>query len=184
MIKFSLSALAVIGLLLSGCGSDSSSSSDTTDALASEATDITVERGPVLKATVVDANGKRGLSAGRGIYHFASSPKHPVKSYGGYIDLNRNGSIDAGDINMNGMTLQTKEGSVMTIVSTFFAFQLSPVNNMVVQLNAIPACFICIFQRKSGISIQFFIAVIHKIGCIFTIVLVHGLVPPLPQWLS
>ncbi len=113
-------------LLLSGCGSDSSSNpaneeiqnptSINTDTLI-DPTDIMVERGPVLGATVVDSNGTVGEEQGNGIYRFYN-PQYPIQSLGGFIDVNRNGTIDAGDMNMSQLQLSTAEGNVMTLATT------------------------------------------------------------------
>lgn len=102
----------VTALLVAGCGSESSS----TDSLESS-TDITVERGPVLKATVRDADGKIGVSKGNGVYAF-TNPTYPVESFGGYIDMNRNGVVDSGDVEMNSLRLRTMSGDVMTMATT------------------------------------------------------------------
>ena len=105
---FILSATAA--LLLSGCGGG-------TDTTETDATDITVERGPVLMAALLDADGQRGESLGNGVYRF-HAPRYPVTSYGGYIDLNRNGVVDSGDVSMGRLRLHTDGGNVMTLAAT------------------------------------------------------------------
>lgn len=99
-------------LLISGCGSESTS----TDSSVST-TDITVERGPVLDATVRDADGKIGVSKGNGVYTF-TNPTYPVESFGGFIDMNRNGVVDSGDVEMKYLRLRTMSGNVMTMATT------------------------------------------------------------------
>jgi len=103
----------VTALLLSGCGS----TSDDTTATAVSTTDITVERGPVLGATVRDAEGQIGVSKGNGVYSF-TNPTYPIESFGGYIDMNRNGVVDSGDVEMKYLRLRTNAGNVMTIATT------------------------------------------------------------------
>ena len=104
----------VTALLLGGCGSDSGS---TTAVTSVSTTDVTVERGPVLNATVRDAEGQIGVSKGNGVYSF-TDPTYPIESFGGYIDMNRNGVVDSGDVKMNYLRLRTNAGNVMTIATT------------------------------------------------------------------
>ena len=113
MKTYTLTASILSALLLAGCGSDSSDSVITNTGF----TDITVERGPVLMANVVDAKGQRGEDLGNGVYRF-TSPEYPIKSHGGFIDMNRNGEVDEGDLSMSQLHLQTGEGSVMTMATT------------------------------------------------------------------
>ena len=103
-------------LLVSGCNSGSSTVAAVS--AADSGTEITVERGPIIYATVVDANAQHAEEIGNGRYRFKTSPAYPVKSSGGYIDINHNNMVDAGDIDTNGLTLQSKTGSVATIVSS------------------------------------------------------------------
>jgi len=110
MKSLTLTASLLTALLLAGCGSDSSSP-------AQNFTDITVERGPVLYATVIDAKGQVGKSQGKGVYRF-NAPEYPIRSYGGYIDMNRDGLVNEGDLSMAQLQLQTAEGSVMTMATT------------------------------------------------------------------
>jgi len=100
-------------LFLVGCG-ESGSASGTPVAAT---TDITVERGPVLDAAVSDANGQMGVSQGNGVYRF-TDVAYPVESFGGYIDMNRDGVVNAGDIKMDKLRLKTRAGKVMTLATT------------------------------------------------------------------
>jgi len=114
-MKTTLLTLSVAtAILLSGCGSSDGSDSST---VAAATTDVTVERGPVLNATIRDASGQIGVSKGNGVYSFID-PVYPIESFGGYIDMNRNNIVDAGDLEMNYLHLQTEEGKVMTIATT------------------------------------------------------------------
>jgi hypothetical protein len=100
-----------IALLLSGCGGTSD------DTAVAGTTDITVERGPILGATVRDAKGQIGSSKGNGVYSF-TNPTYPIESFGGYIDIDRDGTISAGDVAMNRFRLRTREGNVITLATT------------------------------------------------------------------
>jgi len=106
-----LSISLASSLLFLGCGD----SSNNTSSLST--TDITVERGPVLNAVVLDAAGQVGEHLGNGVYRFID-PEYPVESYGGYIDMNRNNSVDVGDIEMKQLRLRTNSGKVMTLATT------------------------------------------------------------------
>ena len=104
-----ISAAAVVALGLSGCG--------TSESTISANNDVTVERGPVLGALVVDANTQRATDRGNGVYRFATPPVYPIKAMGGYIDVNRNGIVDAGEVE-NTLIMQADEGDAVTLVST------------------------------------------------------------------
>lgn len=109
-----LLVLSITGvLLLSGCGSSENSETGQ----SSNTTDITVERGPVLNATIRDAEGQIGVSKGNGVYSF-NNPTYPIESYGGYIDINRDNIVNEGDVEMNYLHLRTHTGNVMTIATT------------------------------------------------------------------
>ena len=110
-----LSSLTAIALLTVGCG-DSTSSTASSDTTTPSST-FTVERGPILGATVVDANGTEARELENGQYVFDQSVEYPVTSTGGYIDVNRNGTIDAGELE-NTLTLITTEGNVVTLATT------------------------------------------------------------------
>jgi len=103
---------ALGALLLVGCGGGSS---DTTSELTGY--DLTVERGPVLHAFVIDNRGKQAVEIGNGHYLFAENPEYPVSAFGGFIDLNRDGTVSAGDIN-NSLMLKASAGNAATLVNT------------------------------------------------------------------
>lgn len=107
--KTMITSAAVAALLLTGC--------DNSEESTATATDITVERGPVLGALVLDNSGKRGAAAGNGVYRFAKGVQYPVTVNGGYIDINRNNRIDVGEARL-GFELAISEGSAVTLVST------------------------------------------------------------------
>ena len=94
MKRIILSVTAATAVFLTGCGS---SSNDTNNDVSTQGYDITVERGPVIGAFVVDNNGKRAMNIGDGVYRFDQTPEYPISSYGGYIDVNRDGVINSND---------------------------------------------------------------------------------------
>lgn len=114
---------------LVGCGSSSSTTnalatntdeSDTTSqTIASNPVDITVERGPVIGAYVTDNSGKRAYSLGEGKYRFNQAPSYPINVYGGYIDVNRDGMIDEQDTKLNvNLSLHEQNQTKVTLVTT------------------------------------------------------------------
>ena len=111
-----LSTITALTLLMSGCG-DSASTTATTTTESSVSKVITVERGPLLGATVTDANGAVAIELGNGQYSFENTIAYPITSTDGYIDVNRNGQVDAGEVK-NTLTLKSVEGNVVTLAST------------------------------------------------------------------
>jgi len=114
MRRLTLMSLAVASILLSGCGGGSSTS---TDGITSGVTTFTVERGPILKATVVDANGQKATDVGNGKYTFTSAAVYPVMAVGGVIDMDRDGVVSIGDVSSD-LNLTTTGGSVITVATT------------------------------------------------------------------
>ena len=114
MLKKTLLISTISALLLVGC---SSSDSATTDIQTDNPMEITVERGPVFGALVLDANGQSAAFVGNGKYRFASEPIYPITADGGYIDVNRNSKIDAGEVRLQ-YGLKAQKGDVITIAST------------------------------------------------------------------
>ncbi len=112
--SFLYSSLMTASLLLGGCGS--SSTSTTADPTY---TDVTVERGPVIGAYVVDNSGKRAINLGNGQYRFSIAPTYPITAYGGYIDVNRDGVIDGNDTTLTmPLSLGEQNRNKLTIVTT------------------------------------------------------------------
>lgn len=112
MLKQSFIVSTLAALILAGCSGTSS-----TDAASSSTTDITVERGPVEGATVTDANGQVAKFMGQARYRFSSTPTYPIIAEGGYIDINRNGVIEAGEVKLQ-YKLEAQQGEVITVVTT------------------------------------------------------------------
>ncbi len=116
MKRAALSIGTLVGvLLLTGCGGGSSDG--TTDTTTTTGYDITVERGPVLRAIVLDKAGRQAQEIGDGKYRFAENPEYPVTAFGGFIDLNRDGTVNTGDIN-NSVILKAAAGEAATLVNT------------------------------------------------------------------
>lgn len=103
-----------LAVLMAGCGGSSE------ETAAVESTDITVERGPVLGALVLDGNGKRATNIGGGLYRFTERVSYPVTVDGGYIDVNRNGRIDTGEVRLT-FGMEIAKGSAVTLVNTIAA---------------------------------------------------------------
>lgn len=119
-IKVTHSALVmtgVISLLVSGCGGGGGGG--TSAASTASFADIAVERGPLLHAMVTDANGNVAGHLGNGVYRFSDAPAYPISTVGGYIDVNRSGSVDVGDVLAGTMTMRSGEsGGAVTLCST------------------------------------------------------------------
>jgi len=113
MKKSYLLSLVVATILFTGCGG---TNSGTTDA-STDSNTFTVERGPILGAQLADANGTLARELGNGQYIFDQAVEYPVISTGGYIDVNRNGTVDAGEVK-NTLHLETTEGNVVTLATT------------------------------------------------------------------
>lgn len=81
---------------------------------------FTVERGPLLFTNLLDAHGFPANSLGNGNYAFTNNiPAYPLKTTGGYIDVNRNGIIDAGDVKAGELSLRSmSSGQAVTLAST------------------------------------------------------------------
>ena len=111
--KLSIGLSIITAFILIGCG-DNSSNNDTVSY-----TDITVERGPVIGAYVVDNNGVRAYNLGSGQYRFENTPSYPISAYGGYIDVNRDGIIDTNDTALNiPLSLNQQTRTKLTLLTT------------------------------------------------------------------
>lgn len=110
-----LAVTLITGSLLSGCdGGGAGQAGNNMPTL----TDITVERGPILYASVSDANGMTAQPVGNGIYRFSGTVTYPIKTMGGYIDVNRSGTIDIGDIRAGELSLGVASGITLSVAST------------------------------------------------------------------
>jgi hypothetical protein len=114
MIKRSyiIGGLAGLALLVAGCNSNSSSSTTSVSGY-----DVNVERGPILHAVVIDANGQKSFELGNGQYRFTQPPVYPITAMGGFIDIDRNGIVSVDDVN-NTILLRGHKGSATTLVNT------------------------------------------------------------------
>ena len=111
--KISIGLSIITAFMLIGCG-DSSSSDE-----AVSYTDVTVERGLVIGSYVVDDNGVRGYNLGSGQYRFQTTPAYPITAYGGYIDVNRDGVVDANDTALRiPLSLNQQTRTKLTLLTT------------------------------------------------------------------
>jgi len=96
--KIGVVSLLSMGLILSGCGGESSSSS-TPEGQVLHPTDITVERGAVYDARVTDASGEIAVEKrGENVYSFTDTPKYPISVAGGWIDVDGDGKKTVADV--------------------------------------------------------------------------------------
>ena len=123
-MKFKYFALStMIAYILSGCGSGdgNESKNETISSFTNDAnTIIKVVRGPILHANVIDNRDQEADEIGDGKYKFTTSISYPIKVTGGYIDIDRDGKVSAGDVK-NDLVLKTTKGDVVTIATTFDA---------------------------------------------------------------
>ena len=109
-LSLSLAAALITSISFVGCSSSDSSSESKTS--------FTVERGAVLDAKVVDANGKIALMNGlSNTYEFKGDISYPVTVSGGYIDLDGSNDKSVGDISLQ-TELKTDFGTNITLVTT------------------------------------------------------------------
>lgn len=118
MKRFYLVSLATAAIL-TGCGSSSNSSDNSTTTVPSASSNtIQVQRGPILGAIVTDTAGQVAQEDGNGSYTFKSKPSYPIIAKGGVIDIDRDGKASLGDI-VNDLNLTSTGGSVITVATTF-----------------------------------------------------------------
>jgi len=116
-----------VTLIFTGCGSSGGGSSSgsataTSPSSSSSYTDVVVERGPVIGAYVVDDSGNRAINIGSGTYRFYSAITHPISVYGGYIDINRDGTIDLSDTKLTlPLVVSEQNRYKITILTTLSA---------------------------------------------------------------
>ncbi len=117
-IGMSLALATALSLGVSAC----SSSDDAGVTPASTATDVTVERGKVYDANVTDSSTPAQVAtqkSGKNIYTFAKAPTYPVVVNGGWIDVNDDGTMDAGDVKLD---IEMKSyGTTVTPITTVMA---------------------------------------------------------------
>ncbi|MDF1880708.1 hypothetical protein JHD50_05215 [Sulfurimonas sp. MAG313] len=115
------SLIAAALIVFTGCGGSDDSTS-TSPKSTSANTSVQVERGPILGAVVLDSNGTQATEDANGSYTFDSTPVYPITAYGGYIDVNRNGVIDAGEVK-NTIILKAQSGAVLTLLTSILSSQ-------------------------------------------------------------
>ncbi len=113
-VRLTMSILAASMLAACGGGSGNSSPSKTTE--------VTVERGPVLGAKVFDAKGVVAKQKGNtNVYVFAGVPSYPVKSIGGYVDLDNDGKKSKGDLKMPANLKMASYTNVITPITSYLS---------------------------------------------------------------
>ncbi len=123
--KISLSIL--LSLLIVGCGSsgggnDTSTSHTPPASTPVEIYDFSVERGPVISALVVDANGNSAYNISNGIYRFTTKPTYPIYVSDGYIDVNRDSIINTNDTKLPmALSITDENISSVTVVTTLIS---------------------------------------------------------------
>ncbi len=120
MKKTHLISLAVSAAIFTGCGVDNLTDTQTTAPEVADTNVITVQRGPILSANVIDANGQVAVDIGNGQYRFNINPSYPIMATNGVIDIDRDNQISVNDV-VNDLYLATTGGSVITIATTLAA---------------------------------------------------------------
>ena len=117
--SLSLVVVTILSIGFVGCGGGSGSS---TPASTSQPTPtaVTVERGKVYDATVVDSqNNVATQQAGTNVYTFDDIPKYPITVTGGWIDVDNNGRKTVADIPLS--TPMKSYSTNVTPVTTYLA---------------------------------------------------------------
>lgn len=108
--------------LLVGCGSSSTSS----DVDSGTTQSITVERGKVIGAKVVDSStpAQTGISTSNdNIYEFEDDVVYPIIVTGGFIDVDGNGVYSEGDTELGNLQMKSYS-EVVTPITTYIASKL------------------------------------------------------------
>ena len=120
-------SLILLGVLNTGCNETDSDRADYNEYLDySDDTNndeyiVNVSTGgPVYNAFVVDVDDKvaEKLDDNSNQYKFIGHIRYPLRAYGGYVDINHDGSIDENDIS-NHIMLRTNEDNNLTMLTTF-----------------------------------------------------------------
>ncbi len=89
--------------------------------VSKQPTEVVVERGPVLGADVKDANGVKAVQKeGTNTYVFPDTPKYPISSIGGFVDLDGDKKLSASDLSLKGKKLESYT-KVVTPITTYLA---------------------------------------------------------------
>lgn len=124
-LKFFVTSLAT-SIMLIGCGGGSGSSAAfvTADGSVVNPTNIVVERGPVLGATVVDSStpSQVGIATNNN-YSFKNPVVYPIIVSGGFIDIDGDGTYSEGDTDLGGLKMKSYS-EVVTPITTYIANEL------------------------------------------------------------
>ena len=119
LVLSSLTAAFLVGCGGGGGSSSSPTTSTATPVTTSTVTPVTIERGPLLGATVKDANGTAPISINGNVYTFSTVPVYPITATGGYIDLDADGLITTADVAFTGVL--KSYSNVITPITTYIA---------------------------------------------------------------
>jgi hypothetical protein len=144
MTNYGLSLAVITVLSFSGCGSSGGDSSSSTSTVKNPTpTDVTVERGKVYEATVVDSENNTGTQKnGQNIYTFDDVPKYPISVTGGWIDVDNDGKKTVEDIELT--TTMKSYSTNVTPITTYIADGNSSVRET--KINAL--------ATKTGVSVE------------------------------
>lgn len=124
MKKINLSIACFTALTLIGCGAGGSIESNTNNTAGNDTVStskiVTVERGPVLLATVKDANNQIAKNIDNtklNTYVFDTIPTYPITVTAGYIDVNNDNIIDTNDIKHD--ITMTSYSNIVSPLTTF-----------------------------------------------------------------
>jgi hypothetical protein len=110
-----VSLTMIFAINIVGCGGDTKQSPEKIIP-----TKITVERGKVFNANVIDKNGNIAIqNIGTNTYTFLNKPTYPITASGGWIDIDGNNKLTSNDIKLDiNLTSYTNE---ITPISTFIS---------------------------------------------------------------
>ncbi|MEA3497996.1 MAG: PKD domain-containing protein [Campylobacterota bacterium] len=142
-LAYSLGAI-IITIGLTGCGGGDSGGSSTSSASQNPTpTDVTVERGKVYDATVVDSENNTGIQKlGENVYTFSDTPKYPVTVTGGWIDVDNDG-------------VKTLEDTELSLTMKSYSTNVTPITTYIADVNSsVRESKLDELATKTGVSIE------------------------------
>lgn len=111
-----ITLVSFLAFVLFGCGGGESSTNT-----QSSTKQVIVERGPLLGATVTDANGAIASQVeNTNKYLFENLPIFPIKATGGFVDMDDSGALSVGDLPFEDRVLLSFT-DVVTPITTYLA---------------------------------------------------------------